>query len=103
MVSLNLLRLPQPPQREVAGDNPNKSEGRKYELVIDQEINPEGHAKNEQESPIPTSARRLLHRRLILATSATSWSTMRFRRCTQGKCRTWTDPTRHMRRRTVGV
>jgi hypothetical protein len=45
----------------------------------------------------------LLHRRLILATSATSWSTMRFRRCTQGKCRTWTDPTRHMRRRTVGV
>jgi hypothetical protein len=56
MPSSKLPRPSQFGQGEKAGHDPNKGDARKDQLVVYEEINRQGNAKDEHESPEPASS-----------------------------------------------
>jgi hypothetical protein len=62
VASPKLVGSPQLGQGEKAGHDPKKCDTRKDQLIVDEEINRQGNAKDEHESPEPASSRCPSHR-----------------------------------------
>jgi hypothetical protein len=59
--SANVLGPPQSPQREKASRDPNEGEGGEEQLIVDQEVNCQRDAENQQEPPVPAAVLRPVH------------------------------------------